>query len=51
MVEAIRRETGVSIEIIRGREEADLIFSNFNIASLDAGRDYLYVDVRGDLPN
>ena len=47
VVEAIRRETGVSIEIIRGREEADLIFSNFSIASLDADRDYLYVDVGG----
>ena len=47
VVEAIRSETGVAIEIIRGREEADLIFSNFSIASLDADRDYLYVDVGG----
>ena len=46
VVEAIRREAGVAIEIIRGREEADLIFSNFSI-SLDANRDYLYVDVGG----
>ena len=30
-----------------GPEEADLIFSNFSIASLDADRDYLYVDVGG----
>ena len=50
VVEAIRRETGVAIEIIRGREEADLIFSNFSIASLDANRDYL-VDVGGGSPN
>jgi len=47
VVEAIRNKTGVAIEIIRGREEADLIFSNFSIASLDAERDYLYVDVGG----
>ena len=39
--------TGVSIDIIRGREEADLIFSNFSIATLDRDRDYLYVDVGG----
>ena len=47
VVEAIRDRTGVSIEIIRGREEADLIFSNFSIASLDRDRDYVYVDVGG----
>ena len=41
------RQTGVDIEIIRGREEADLIFSNFTIATLDRDRDYLYVDVGG----
>ena len=47
VVEGIRSETGVAIEIIRGREEADLIFSNFSIASLDPDRDYLYLDVGG----
>jgi exopolyphosphatase/guanosine-5'-triphosphate,3'-diphosphate pyrophosphatase len=47
VVEAIRDRTGVSIEVIRGREEADLIFSNFSIASLDRDRDYVYVDVGG----
>ena len=47
VVAAIRERTGVDIEVIRGREEADLIFSNFSIAALDRNRDYLYVDVGG----
>lgn len=47
VVQAILDKTGVDIEIIRGREEADLIFSNFTIATLDRDRDYLYVDVGG----
>ena len=47
VVEAIRKRTGVTIDIIRGREEADLIFSNFSIATLDRDRDYVYVDVGG----
>ena len=47
VVAEILERTGVSIEIIGGREEADLIFSNFSIASLDRDRDYLYVDVGG----
>jgi len=47
VVAAIRAQTGVDIEVIRGREEADLIFSNFSIAALDRDRDYLYVDVGG----
>ena len=47
VVAAIRERTGVDIEVIGGREEADLIFLNFSIATLDRGRDYLYVDVGG----
>ena len=47
VVEAIRKRTRVTIDIIRGREEADLIFSNFSIATLDRDRDYVYVDVGG----
>lgn len=47
VVAGILDRTGVSIDIIRGREEADLIFSNFSIATLDRDRDYLYVDVGG----
>ena len=47
VVEAIRKRTGITIDIIRGREEADLIFSNFSIATLDRDRDYVYVDVGG----
>lgn len=47
VVRNIRDKTGVDIDVISGREEADLIFSNFAIATLDKGRDYLYVDVGG----
>ena len=47
VVQAVRDATGVTIEIIKGGEEADLIFSNFSVSLLDRDRDYLYIDVGG----
>ena len=47
VVAHIENTTGVAIEIIGGREEADLIFSNFSLATLEQNQDYLYVDVGG----
>lgn len=47
IVAHIKDSTGVSIDIIGGREEADLIFSNFSVAMLEREQDYLYVDVGG----
>ena len=39
--------TGVRIELIRGKEEADLIFSNFEVGLFDPAGDYVYIDVGG----
>jgi len=47
VVRDIRAQTGVDIEVISGREEADLIFSNFALNRMAADKDYLYVDVGG----
>ena len=47
VVRDIRAQTGVDIEVISGREEADLIFSNFALNRMEADQDYLYVDVGG----
>jgi len=45
VVRDIRAQTGVDIEVISGREEADLIFSNFALNRMEADQDYLYVDL------
>ncbi len=47
VVELIRKEADLDIEVIGGQEEADLIFLNFSISVLDKNQDYLYVDVGG----
>ena len=47
VVERIRKEADLDIEVIGGQEEADLIFLNFSISVLDKNQDYLYVDVGG----
>ncbi len=44
----VRGLAGVNIEIIQGKEEADLIFSNFFMQNhTDVGSKYLYIDVGG----
>lgn len=47
VVQKVRRDTGVAIEVIDGDEEADLIYGT-HIQSLETdAQDYLYVDVGG----
>ena len=47
VVEQVKIESGVSIEIIDGREEAEIIYSNQIVEMIDDMNPYLYVDVGG----
>lgn len=47
VVKYIKKEANVKIEVISGKEEADLIFSNFAVQKLDKSLNYLYIDVGG----
>jgi len=43
----IQKETGVTIEIIRGQEEAELIFSTFTLFEFDMSDPFIVIDVGG----
>ena len=45
--ELVLREANVTIELINGQEEADLIFKNFSVATFKTNSDFLYIDVGG----
>lgn len=45
--ERISEEAGIDIEIIQGKEEANIIFSNHFEEKLFSDRGYLYIDVGG----
>jgi exopolyphosphatase/guanosine-5'-triphosphate,3'-diphosphate pyrophosphatase len=47
ILQRVRKDSGLKIEIISGREEADLIFSNHVEEHLDKNNSYLYIDVGG----
>jgi len=47
VIEIIRNESNINLEIISGTEEADIIFSNFSVFKNGPERDYLYIDVGG----
>lgn len=47
IVEAIRKETGIAIEIISGAEEAAIIYETHIADMMDENGHYLYVDVGG----
>jgi exopolyphosphatase/guanosine-5'-triphosphate,3'-diphosphate pyrophosphatase len=47
VIEKIKKESGIQIEIIEGKEEADLIFSNHVEEMLDPTQSYLYIDIGG----
>jgi len=47
IVEKTRKETGISIEIIDGDTEAEIILSTFHLLSLEEHTPYLYIDVGG----
>lgn len=47
IVERVSDLTGIDIEVIHGRTEADIIFSNHVEEQLKRDRSYLYIDVGG----
>ena len=47
IVKQIKKDCGLKIEIIPGKAEADLIFSNHVEEHLDKSKSYLYIDVGG----
>ncbi len=47
IIDLIKNETGIQIEIISGNDEASFIYENHIAESLDNNRAYLYVDVGG----
>lgn len=47
LVERISEEAGIDIDIIQGKKEADIIFSNHFEEKLFHDRSYLYIDVGG----
>lgn len=47
IIQRIKKETGLKIELIEGKAEADIIFSNHIEEKLDKSQSYLYIDVGG----
>ena len=47
ILEKVKKESGISIEIISGDEEASLVFENHSAEILDQNCSYLYIDVGG----
>lgn len=47
VIEQVRREAGIKIEIIDGKTEADIIYSNHIEEHLDKNNSYLYIDIGG----
>lgn len=47
VVARVRKEAGIKIEIISGKTEADIIFSNHIEEHLDEANNYLYIDIGG----
>lgn len=47
VIDRIKKETGLTIEIIDGKAEAEAIFSNRVEDLLDLDKNYLYIDVGG----
>jgi len=43
----IKEKANIELEIIRGSEEAEIIFANFHTAKLSPTQGYLYIDVGG----
>lgn len=47
VIERVRKEAGIQIEIIDGKTEADILYSNHIQERLDKDRSYLYIDIGG----
>jgi len=47
IVDIVRKRTGINIEIIDGKTEAEIIYSNRIVDMVDSSKPYLYVDLGG----
>jgi len=47
IIELVKTETDLDLEIIEGQREANIIYSNHIEENLDANKSYLYIDVGG----
>ena len=47
IIDRVRKEAGIKIEIIDGKTEADIIYSNHIEEHLDKNNAYLYIDIGG----
>lgn len=47
VIELVKREAGINIDVINGELEADMIFANFQMQKIDHSQSYLYIDVGG----
>lgn len=47
IIQRIEKDAGIEVEIIDGKREADIIYSNHIAEKLDPGGNYIYVDVGG----
>lgn len=47
VIQTIKRETGIQLELIDGDVEANLIFSTFDTLKFEKKKSYLYIDVGG----
>ena len=47
IVQLVKKETGINIEIISGSQEAAYVFENHIAGNLDKKKSYLYIDVGG----
>ena len=47
IIERVKKETGIGIEVITGDAEASLIYENHIAENLDKNHTYLYIDVGG----
>jgi exopolyphosphatase/guanosine-5'-triphosphate,3'-diphosphate pyrophosphatase len=47
IIEMVKRETGIEIEVISGSDEASFIYENHVAENLDKEHSYLYIDVGG----
>ncbi|MGM0498010.1 MAG: hypothetical protein ACQESJ_08845 [Bacteroidota bacterium] len=47
IVDIVKKRTGINIEIIDGKTEAEIIYSNRIVDMIDSSKPYLYVDLGG----
>lgn len=47
IIEAVKYHSGIDIELIHGKKEANLIFSSFQTQTLNKRNEYLFIDVGG----